>query len=133
MLARFGVFLKTLLLTVALALLAYAALPGASLDLLAKLLAAALGASLLSPLIYPHLRGVRRGDDVLVFAEDESIPIVGFAVKNGVALESGRAGGIIRVGFPDGTEIACEIVSYSGIFTPARARVVQKPFDIKVV
>lgn len=133
MLARLGIFLKALLLTVAFALLAYALIPGASLDTLLKLLAAALGASLLAPLLYPHVRGVRKGDAVLVFAEGESIPFVGFTVRNGVALEAGRAGSTIKVGFPDGTEMACEIVGYPGVFTPARARVAQKPFEIKVV
>jgi hypothetical protein len=133
MFARLSLFIKSLLLTTALSLLAYAILPGAGIDLLLKLLAASLGISLLSPLLYPHIRGVRKGDAVLVFAEGEAVPLVGFAVKNGVALEDGRAGGIIRVGFPDGTEIACEIVGYPGLFTPARARVSQRAFEIKVM
>jgi len=76
---------------------------------------------------------VRRGDAVLVFAEGESIPFVGFAVKSGIALENGRIGSIIRVGFADSSEMQCEVVGYPGVFTPARAKVSQKAFEVKVM
>ena len=129
---RIALFFKSLVLLTAVALVSYALVPGATLELLFKLLALAVGVSLASPFVYPHVRGVRKGDDVLVFAESESAPLVGFSLKNGVALENGRIGSVISVGFPDGTEARCELTNYAGLLTPARGMVSQKAFEVEV-
>ena len=130
--SRIGIFFKVLVISTAASLIAYALFPGSSLDLLLKLLAVSFGASMLSPFAYPHVRGVRAGDNVLVFSENESVPLVGFSLKSGVALDSGRVGGVIKVGFADGSEISCKLTNYAGLFTPARARVSPKAFEVEV-
>lgn len=55
------IFFKAILLFTAAALIVYAVTP-TGIDVLLKLLAFAFGSAILSPFVYPHLRGVRKGD-----------------------------------------------------------------------
>jgi len=129
---RIGLFFKTLVLSVSAALIIYALTPY-SLAFLLKLLALALGISLLTPLAYPYARGVRNGDVVLLANYEAS----GFAnllqMNTAIALSSGRIGGRIRVTLPNGDEAEGEIISYAGFITPARVRMVEREFSVSVV
>ena len=110
------VFIGTFLVSFALALVAFAVLPESDLMLLLKLLALALGITLLSPFWYPHVRGVRKGDMVTITSD----AVVGSL--RGEALESGRQGQEIRVLTEDGKEIKCKITNYAGTFSRAKVK-----------
>lgn len=117
---NFKVFGSTFLISLALALMAFALFPGGDLMLLAKLIALALGITLLSPLWYPHIRGIKSGDRVLICSPS---PFIGIKSRYGIAQEDGRKGGEIKVATEEGEELSCEIVSYAGTFSKAKVRV----------
>ncbi|MEW6329295.1 MAG: hypothetical protein AB1468_04210 [Candidatus Micrarchaeota archaeon] len=129
---RIGLFFKTLILSVSAALIIYALTPH-SLTFLLKLLALALGISLLTPLAYPYMRGVRKGDVVLL----ANYEATGFAnllqMNTAVAITNGRKGARIRVSLPNGDEAEGEIISYAGFITPARVRLVEREFNVSIV
>lgn len=129
---RIGLFFKTLVISVAGALIVYAVTPY-SLDFLLKLLALALGISLLTPLAYPYVRGVRKGDVVLLASYEAS----GFAnllqMQTAVAITNGRIGSRIRVSLPNGDGAEGEIISYAGFITPARVKLVEREFNVSIV
>lgn len=85
--------------------------------LLLKLLALALGITLLSPFWYPHVRGIRKGD--LVSIMSDTLP----GRLRGEALEDGKQGQEIRILTEQGKEIKCKIVSYAGTFSRAKVKV----------
>ncbi len=129
---RIGLFFKTLIVSVSAALILYALTPY-SLTFLLKLLALALGISLLTPFAYPHVRGVRKGDVVLVANYEAS----GFAnllqMNTAVAMSSGRTGGRIRISLPNGNVAEGEIISYAGFIMPARVRLTEREIEVSVV
>lgn len=133
-------FVRALVIYIASALIIYAVSPY-SLDFLLKLLAFAFGAALLTPFVYPHLRGVRKGDAVLVeVSGQEAMPGIVrlfFQASSGVAMENGRTGGKIMVMMKDGSVRQCAIASYAGFFRPALVRELRKgamsPTEITVV
>ena len=135
-----GIFIRALVIYIASALIIYAVSPY-SFDFLLKLLALAFGAALLTPFVYPHLRGVRKGDAVSVESSGrEAMPgfmRFFFQAGSGVAMENGRIGGKIMVMAGDGSVRQCAVVGYSGFFTPARVREVKpgtvSPAEITVV
>jgi hypothetical protein len=107
-------FFKILILFSAIALLAFG-LYGGSLLSLVKYLAMALGASIIFTIVYPYVRGVRKGDKVLV---DDEIGI-GF---NGISLDNGRVGSVIKVELFNKEVVFCEVVGYEGFFSYAKAK-----------
>lgn len=127
---KLGIFFRSLVACSAISLLAYAVLPNASLGLLAKMLAASMGISLLSPFIYMHIRGVQNGDRVVVVAGNAS-NLAGFVAKHATALEKSHIGKKIRVALDGGPEMDATVDSYSGILSPARVSLSQK--DLKIL
>lgn len=127
---KLGIFFRSLIACSALSLIAYAILPGATLGLLAKMLAASLGISLLSPFIYVHARGVQNGDRVVVVA-GSAHSIAGFVARHATALGSGHIGKKIRVALDGGPEMDATVDSYSGILSPAR--VTLSHTDLKIL
>lgn len=126
------IFFKSIVLFTAAALITYAVTPNAGIDFLLKSLALAFGLSLLMPFIYPHIRGVREGDEVAVVLSEQELPFrIPFMRSTAVAAGSGRVGGMIRIAYRDGSEEEAVVVSYAGLFTPARVKILQK--EIKVV
>jgi hypothetical protein len=126
--------LRVLLLSTAASLLAYFAFPIALITL-AKLLALSLAMTLLLPVVYPHLRGVRRGDMVMAINPPQRagmlqipIPFLQFGGGTFMALDSGRIGSRVRVSMPDSTWRDAEIVSYSGFLQPARVRLLESQY-----
>ena len=136
-----SLFFKSVVFYTAAALMVYALSPYDGLDLLLKLLAFAAGASLLTPLVYPHLRGVRKGDELVVeFAGSSALPgflRLFFQTGSGIAMENGRIGGKIMVLMNDGSIRRCVVKGYAGFFKPAQVRLVEKeeltPTTITVV
>jgi len=135
-----GIVFKALIIYIASALIIYAVSPYSA-DFLLKLLALAFGAALLTPFIYPHVRGVRKGDSVLVeISGQEKMPglmRLVFQASSGTAMENGKVGRKIMVMVGDGSVRQCAVVAYSGFFTPARVRLVKpgevSPTEITVV
>ena len=117
-----GVYLKSFVVLLATSLLAYAAIPGLELW---KMVAAALGISLLLPITYPHYRGIRKGDGILLIKGNVE-PLLLFNASSCVALADGKVGRTIGIMLPDGTIAEGTVVGYEGLITPAKVRVVQE-------
>jgi hypothetical protein len=125
------IFFKALVLFTAAALITYAVTP-TGIDFLLKLLALDVGLAMLTPFIYPHLRGVRAGDMVSVVLSEEELPFrMLYARSDGVATSNARVGEQIKVRFRDGSEDEFLVVSYAGLFAPAKVKILQ--MEIKVV
>ena len=117
-----GLFIKAFIGLLAGAFLAWAIIPGLELW---KLLAGAAGLSLLVPLAYPYIRKVKKGDGLLVIKGNVE-PFLLFNASSCVALEGGKKGDTIGITLPDGTLAQAVIISYEGLITPAKVRVVQE-------
>jgi len=132
-------FLRVFLLSSSLSLLAFALLPDVDMWLLVKLLALSLGITLIIPVLYPHLRGVRKGDVVqAVNAPMRSflpIPFLSAFSMGGqfISLDNGRIGSRIKVAMPDGSWREALVLSYSGLFNPARVRLLEAEHTIKIL
>ncbi|MFP3949975.1 MAG: hypothetical protein ACLFUZ_02665 [Candidatus Micrarchaeia archaeon] len=106
--------LKMIVGLCALSLLVFALVPGmGDLLVLAKMLAASFGASLLFVLLYPYLRGVRKGDRVQVVRGAIS-QFFGFT---GIAMENCRKGKEVKVKLSRGREAVGVVERYEGLFT----------------
>jgi len=124
-------FFKAFVLFTAAALIIYSVTP-TGVEVLMKLLAFAVGSAILTPFIYPHLRGVRRGDAVRAVLSEQELPFNLFHKRwEAVAKGSGRIGSVIRIAFEDGSEEDGVVVSYAGIMTPAKVKILKK--EIRVV
>ncbi|VVC04148.1 Uncharacterised protein [Candidatus Burarchaeum australiense] len=129
-------FLRVLLLSTALSLLVYTLAPGMTLGTLARLLALSAAMSMLVPLTYPHIRGVRKGDTVMVVNSPQKsiIPPIPFLNFGGnVSLDDGRLGSHIRVSMPDGTWREAVVLAYAGMVTPARVRLLEADVSISIL
>jgi len=131
-------FLRVFLLAVAASLVSYALLPLALVDL-AKLLALSMAITLLVPLVYPHIRGVRKGDMVSAVNPPQrglmpqlQIPFLQFGGSY-VALDSGRIGTRLRVAMPDGTWREAEVLSYGGFLQPPRVRLLESEYSFNLL
>ena len=138
--AKAGLFIKAFIACIAAALIAYAASPW-GIDALLKLIALAVGVSILVPFVYPPLRGIKKGDEVSV-GRDNPAKMPGIfsllmGSGSGVAMESGKKGGKIMVALSDGSIRSCIIISYPGFFSPAKVKLagkgVENPMEITVV
>ena len=124
------VFFKSIVLFTAAALIIYAVTP-TGIDFLLKLLALDAGLALLMPFAYPSIRGVREGDQVVVMLSGKELPFrILYARSNAVASSNGRIGGRIRVRFSDGSEEEGVVVSYAGMFSPAKVRILEKGIKV---
>ena len=112
-----SLFIRTMLLAFSLSLILFA-FGIADLSLLIRLLAFSLGFSALISIFYPQLRGVKRGDKVLVIFG--TLP--SFLGNVGTAQTDGKINQEIRVKMDDGSEVVGIIESYEGLFTPAKIR-----------
>lgn len=104
----------------ALSLIIFAAIPGIELITLAKMIAASFGVSLLFVLLYPQIRGVRKGDRVLV-AKGAFPRLLGFS---GTALRDARLGDEVPLKLRGGREAVGILQSYEGLFSPPYVEVV---------
>ncbi len=127
-----GNFLKWFFGLVALALIAWAVVPyGLGLLELVKFIAVAVGASIVILFVYPHVRGVKKGDPLLSIKMSTS-PVLFFNASMYTALEDGKKGDRIGVMISDGTMAEGVIVAYEGLLTPARIRLTHEASPSKV-
>jgi len=129
-----GLFTKLFVLFVAVSLIYYALTPSAGLGFLAKLLALDLGVAILIPVVYPFIRGIKKGDKLTVTQEGSSAPVftifIGFS--NGIALENGKIGGAIKVELIDKSIAVCKISKYEGFFSNPEAKILQREIPIEI-
>ncbi|MFH0835258.1 MAG: hypothetical protein V1881_02860 [Candidatus Micrarchaeota archaeon] len=132
------VFAKSFMLLVAAALILYGTsgwlgqLTGTDLSFLNdawRLVAIAVGASLIIGFAYPSVRGIKQGDQLLAFVhrriEQNGQSLVVSDAVLVTALENGRTGGKIRVQFPNGLHAEGVIESYAGTLTPPTIRLTE--------
>lgn len=128
-----GTFGKLLVLFTAVALMAWGMTPGATLGWLAKLLAIDLGAALFVPLVWPHVRGIRKGDKLVVTEEQSKAKIMAlFGLFNGKAIDDGRINGVIKVELFDGSVAFGTIVKYEGFLSNAEVRILERSIPIEI-
>jgi len=124
-----SLLIKSAAAYLAFALIAFAASPAGGAEMLFKLLAVAFAASILTPLVYPSLRGVRKGDEISVeFSGRRQLPGVlnfFFRADRGIAMGNGRVGGRLDVLMGNGALVPCVIRSYEGFFRPAQATAIE--------
>lgn len=123
----FSIFVKTIALAIASALI-YFAVYGTDFLSLAKALAFAIGLSLVITLFYPHIRGIRKGDRISVI--NNNVPFLFGLGRTGFALMDGSLNKEIRIKFDDGKEAIGIIESYEGIFSPPKIRLL---YEEKIV
>lgn len=98
-----------------------------------KLLALAIGFSLVASYVYPHARGVKKGDQLIALVKGVS-PTGGTPFLNSVivnAVESGRLGQRIKIRLADGTEREGIITSYAGTLSPPAIRLTETEIPIE--
>ena len=112
----------------AVSLIVFAAMPDMGFLNLAKMLAASFGASILFVLLYPRVRGVKKGDKVQVVGfvpgPFEGHPVMNLFGASGVSLVDCRPGGDITVRISDGREAVGVLEANEGLFSLPRARIV---------
>lgn len=127
-----GLFAKLLVLFLAASLIYYGIIPGASLGMLAKLIALGLGAAILVPLVYPFVKGIRKGDRINVSEERGPVWTVFIGLSNGMAMENGRIGDAIKIELIDKSIAIARISKYEGFFSNAEAKLLQREIPIEI-
>ncbi|MEM4707453.1 MAG: flagella basal body P-ring formation protein FlgA, partial [Candidatus Anstonellales archaeon] len=97
----------------------FAVLPGLGILDLVKLLAGATALTILIAFFYPMIRGVNKGDEVVVVAEN--MPVL-FG-KIGRALVNAKKGEEIKVRLNDGREVVGILEEYEGLFSPPKVKI----------
>lgn len=115
-----SLFLKSIGLSVAIAFIAFAFV-GSGLLFLAKALALALGVSIVFALVYPHVRGIKKGDKISVITNNTHF-IFGFG-RTGFALDNSGLHKEVRIRLDDGKEAIGIVESYESIFSPPKVRI----------
>jgi hypothetical protein len=107
---------KVLVALVGVSLVLFALLPGLDFLGLAKMLAGSLGIAILFVVLYPQVRGVRKGDKVQAMRG----PLAVLFGAVGTAMNECRVEGEVRVRFARGREAVGVLKAYEGLFSPAR-------------
>ncbi len=88
---------------------------------LLKLVALGGGLSLLIAFAYPEIRGVKKGDEVVI-VQDAATP--GFLGKVGRALHNAKKMEKIRIRLDNGREILGVVEDHGGIISPPKVRMI---------
>lgn len=112
-------FVKVLGLCIAAALMAFAVY-GTDMLFLAKALALAAGFSIAFTIFYPHMRGVRRGDRVVMVGS--GLPMLFGLGRSGFALNDSVLNKEVRIKLDDGKEAIGIVESYEGVLSPPKVR-----------
>lgn len=104
----------------AISLIYFAITPGQSLLDMVRYFALSLGLSLLFLLIYPRVKQVRKGDQVLIMGSGPLSSLFGLTAT---ALSDAQLGGELRVRI-NGREAFGIVESYEGLLSPPKIRIV---------
>jgi membrane protein implicated in regulation of membrane protease activity len=119
-------FFALFLFLVAISLLAYGIF-SLSFDNLLRMLAVSLGISLLFLIFYPRLRGVRKGDEVVVVTHSY---VPSFLGRKGKIVKIAKNYVIVELE-ESGKEVTGVIESYEGLLSPPRVRIIYEEQIIK--
>jgi|GEM_PF-4756889 len=119
-------FFALFLFLVAISLLAYCIF-SLSFDNLLRMLAVSLGISLLFLIFYPRLRGVRKGDEVVVVTHSY---VPSFLGRKGKIVKIAKNYVIVELE-ESGKEVTGVIESYESLLTPPRGRIIYEEQIIK--
>ena len=129
-----GMAWKMLVTLTAISLIVYALTPNASLGYLLKLFALNWGIVIISLFAWPHIRGVRRGDP-LVIKSQPSMKVFGMVLSfpAAIALSNGRLNEFIEVKFIDGSTGIGKITKYQGLLSNAEVEIMaQNQPELKI-
>lgn len=118
-LMRIMMFIKLMVASLCLSLLAFALLPDSSLIGTLKIMALGTVLSIAATAFYPEFRGIRAGDAVSVVTDSGIPAIIG---RMGTAAAPGKKNQRIKIMLQNGTEVLGVIESYTGIISPPRIR-----------
>jgi membrane protein implicated in regulation of membrane protease activity len=119
-------FFALFLFLVAISLLAYGIF-SLSFDNLLRMLAISLGISLLFLIFYPRLRGVRKGDEVVVVTHSY---VPSFLGRKGKIVKIAKNYVVVELE-ESGKEVTGVIESYEGLLSPPRVRIIYEEQIIK--
>lgn len=116
---RIMMFVKLMVASLCLSLLAFALLPDSSVVGTLKIMALGTVASIAVTAFYPEFRGIKAGDTVSVVTDSGIPAIIG---RMGTASAPGKKNQRIKITLQNGTEVLGVIESYTGIISPPRIR-----------
>ncbi len=105
----------------AISLIYFAVTPGQTLFDLFKYGALSIGVSLLFLLLYPKVKQVRKGDQVLIIGTGPFSSLIGFTAT---ALSDASMGDEVRVTLGKGREAVGMVESYEGLFSPPKIKLI---------
>ncbi|MEW5996934.1 MAG: hypothetical protein AB1657_05060 [Candidatus Micrarchaeota archaeon] len=105
----------------AVSLVYFAVTPGQGLLELLKYTSLSLGISILFILLYPRVKQVRKGDQVLIASMGPLPSLFGFTAT---AVTGAAIGEEVRVKIGKGREAVGMVESYEGLFSPPRIRLI---------
>ena len=110
----------------ALSLINFAAVPGVELITLAKMVAGSFGVTILFLLLYPQLRGVKKGDKVQIVGFMPgplgNNPVMNLFGAFGISMVNCKLGDDVKVRIGGGREAVGVLEAYEGLFSPARVK-----------
>ncbi|MBN2478156.1 hypothetical protein JXB01_02585 [Candidatus Micrarchaeota archaeon] len=115
---QLGIFFKIFIFLLAVSLIYFSFSPE-SILFLVKLVGLSLGVSLLISLVYPSLRGIKKGDKVKVITEG----VPSLFGRSGIALGDAWVNREIRVRLNTGREVFGIVEDYGGFMSPAKVRI----------
>jgi len=122
-----GMLWKLLVVLTAVSIIVFFLTPEASLGYLLKLFLLNWAVILLTTVAWPHIRGVRKGDPLVVRGEP-MIKMLGlvFSFPSAVAMSNGRLNGYIEVKLIDGSIGIAKVVKYEGVFSNAEVELLEQ-------
>jgi len=118
---RIMLFLKLMVFSLCISLLAFALMPGAGIVDGLRMMALGTVASIAITAFYPEVRGIKEGDTVSVVS-DAGIPsIIG---RLGTASADARRNQQLKIVLGHGSEVVGVVESYTGIISPPRLRII---------
>ncbi len=113
--------LKLFLALFAVSLIYFALTPGLGLLDLLKFSALSVGVAILFLLLYPKMKQVRKGDEVMIVSAGPFASLLGLTAK---AVSDAAIGEEVRVKVGRGREAVGTVESYEGLFSPAKIRLI---------
>lgn len=118
---RLMLFIKLILVSLCLALLAFGLIPDWTLINTLKIMALGIVLSVAITAFYPEIRGIKTGDTVAVVSDSAISSLIG---RLGVAAAGGKKNQQIKITLQNGNEVTGVIESYTGIISPPKIRVI---------
>ena len=113
--------------------IAYGLTPNAPIGFLFQLVAIDIGVSILLLFIYPYMRGVKKGDKLLVVDEKTPFLFMGLPFSNAIATTDGKINDLVQFELAGNRGIGIGlIVKYEGILSNAEVKKMQTSLPIEM-